>query len=101
MQRNKIDHSNNDSTVHWIYTLSLYEQHYEKTCFFHTGKQRGRSAKWYCAADQRLCFHYIDSTSPLKFKASSHLLLLYSQVCVGNPEDRFWFWVAGRSPFEK
>ena len=28
----------------------------------------------YRAADQRLCFHYIDSTSPLKFQASSHLL---------------------------
>ena len=34
----------------------------------------------YRAADQRLCFHYVDSTSPLKFQASSHLLLLYSQV---------------------
>ena len=43
----------------------------------------------YRAADQRLCFHYVDSTSPLKFQASSHLLLLYSQICVGNPEDRF------------
>ena len=43
----------------------------------------------YRAADQRLCFHYIDSTSPLNFLASSHLLLLYSQVCVGNQEDRF------------
>ena len=43
----------------------------------------------YRAADQRLCFHYVDSTSPLKFQASSHRLLLYSQVCVGNPEDRF------------
>ena len=43
----------------------------------------------YRAADQRLCFHYVDSTSPLKFQASSHLLLLYSQICVRNPEDRF------------
>ena len=43
----------------------------------------------YRAADQRLCFHYVDSTSPLNFQASSHLLLLYSQVCVGNQEDRF------------
>ena len=41
------------------------------------------------AADQRLCFHYVDSTSPLNFQASSHLLLLYSQVCVGNQEDKF------------
>ena len=43
----------------------------------------------YGAADQRLCFHHVDSTSLLKFQASSHLLLLYSQVCVGNPEERF------------
>ena len=39
--------------------------------------------------DQRLCFHYVDSTSPLNFQAFNHLLLLYSQVCVGNQEDRF------------
>ena len=31
----------------------------------------------YRTADQPLCFHYVDSTSPLKFQASSHLLLLY------------------------
>ena len=43
----------------------------------------------YRAADQRLCFHYVDSTCPLNFQASSHFLLLYSQVCVGNQEDRF------------
>ena len=27
----------------------------------------------YRAADQHICFHYVDSTSPLKFQASSHL----------------------------
>ena len=43
----------------------------------------------YLAADQRHCFHYVDSISPLKFQASSHLLLLYNQICVGNLEDRF------------
>ena len=40
-----------------------------------------------CAADQRLCFSYIDSTIPLlpksDFLAFSHLLWLYSPVCVG------------------
>ena len=41
----------------------------------------------YRKADQRLCFHYIDSTilfflNP-KLQASSHLLGLYSLVCVG------------------
>ena len=39
------------------------------------------------AADQRLCFRYTDSTIPLllnpKFQPSSHLLWLYSPVCVG------------------
>ena len=36
-------------------------------------------------ADQHLCFRYLDSTIPLlpKFQASSHLLWLYSPVCVG------------------
>ena len=34
-------------------------------------------------ADQRLCFRYTDSTILLLFKASSHLLWLYSPVCVG------------------
>ena len=38
-------------------------------------------------ADQRLCFRYTDSTIPKlpenpKFQASSHLLWLYSPVCV-------------------
>ena len=37
-------------------------------------------------ADQRLCFRYTNSTIPLllnpKFQASSHLLGLYSSVCV-------------------
>ena len=38
-------------------------------------------------ADQRLCFRYIDSAIPLfhidtKFQASSHLVWLYSLVCV-------------------
>ena len=37
-------------------------------------------------ADQCLCFHYTESTIPLlpksKIQASSHLLLLYSPVCV-------------------
>ena len=42
-----------------------------------------------CAADQRLCFRYTDCTIPThylnpKFQASSHLLWLYSPVCVGT-----------------
>ena len=39
-------------------------------------------------ADQRLCFRFLESTIHLlskyeKFQASSHLLWLYSPVCVG------------------
>ena len=36
------------------------------------------------AADQCLYFHYIDNTIPLKFQASSHLMRMYSLVCVGS-----------------
>ena len=40
-----------------------------------------------CAADQRLCFRYTDSTTLYylnpKFQASSHFLWPYSPVCVG------------------
>ena len=47
-------------------------------------------------ADQRLCFRYIDSTIPLvsnpKFQASSHLLWLYSLICVGpDKKPECWF----------
>ena len=35
-----------------------------------------------CKADQHLCFHYTDSTIPLLSKSESHLLWLYSLVCV-------------------
>ena len=34
-------------------------------------------------ADQRLCFRYTDTTLNPKFQASSHLVWLYSLVCVG------------------
>ena len=34
-------------------------------------------------ADQRLCFRYTNGTNNPKFQASSHLLWLYSPVCVG------------------
>ena len=40
----------------------------------------------FCTADQRLCFRYIVKFQfflNLKFQASSHLLWLYSPVCVG------------------
>ena len=47
-----------------------YELHQEKTLLLDMQKQRCRSIT-HCAADQRLCFRYIDSTIPLlpKFRA--------------------------------
>ena len=53
----------------------------------------------YREADQRLCFRYIDSTIPLlsnsEIQASSHLLQLYSLICVGpgpKPDGCFFSW---------
>ena len=43
-------------------------------------------------SDQHLCFSFILYYLNPKFQASSHLLWLYSPVCVGpgrKPEDRF------------
>ena len=50
-----------------------------------------------CTADQCFCFHYIYIVQflyfhNLKFQASSHLMWLYSPVCISlieNPKDRF------------
>ena len=52
-----------------------------------TGENKGfDQLRSNCQADQRLCFHYTVSTMPLlskpKFPVSSHLLCLYSSVCV-------------------
>ena len=51
----------------------LYEPRYEKTGFLHMRKQRHRSATWIVQS-----FFYLNP----KFQASSHLLWLYSLVCV-------------------
>ena len=40
------------------------EPHHEKTCFLHMQK-RADQLSGYRAADQRLCFQYMDSTLPL------------------------------------
>ena len=49
-----------------IMVLSIppfFEPHHEKTCVLHMQKQKRRSAvQCNCAADQCLCFHYIDRT---------------------------------------
>ena len=64
---------------------------HEKTNVLHMRKQGRKSA-----SRQRLCFCYIDSTirllSKSEISSSSHLLWLYSLVCVGpgrKPER--WF----------
>ena len=66
---------------------SKSEQHHVKTCFLHMQKQTQiRCSVTTHAADQCLYFCYIDSTIPLlnpKFQAFSHLLWLFSSVCVG------------------
>ena len=63
-----------------IHVVYLNEPRREKTGFLHMRKQRRET-------DQRLCFRYTDSTSPLlpkpKLQASRHLLWLYCPVCVG------------------
>ena len=63
----------------------LYEPRYEKTGFLHMRKQRGRSA-----STAKLISAFIFATQIVqsiyypnqKFQASSHLLRLYSLVCV-------------------
>ena len=55
-----------------------------------------------CAADQRLCFRYIDSTIPLlpKSKISSFLAIFsncaarFMSDLVGTPEDMFSHYAA-------
>ena len=53
----------------------LYELHYEKTCFLHMRKHKCRSAAWLRTADQRLCLHYIHSTTLLLPKSEISSLL--------------------------
>ena len=67
------------------YTINPYEPRCGKTGFAYA-KQRRKSAARSCAADQRLCFLYTDSTMPLLPKSeisSSHRLWLYRLVCIG------------------
>ena len=65
--------------------IRLIEPRYEKNCFFAIAKTKAQKDASNCASDQRLCFpwiaqflFYLNS----KFQASSHLLRLYSLVCV-------------------
>ena len=46
--------------------LRSFELRHKKTCFMLMRKQKRRSAaQYYCAADQRLTFRYIDTSIPL------------------------------------
>ena len=68
-----------------------------KPAFMHMRKQRRRSAACNCAADQRHCFCYIDSTIHLLPKSEIFKPLAIFCGCAawfvsnlaGNPEDRF------------
>ena len=77
----------NVSDTNFFVGATSFEPHHEKTGFFHMRKQDADQLRGDREADQRLCFHYMDSTIPLlpnsKLQAASHLLWLYSLVCVG------------------
>ena len=64
---------------------------HEKTCFLHMQKQRFRSAALNRAADQRLCFGYIDSNIPSLHKSDIFCgcTAMFLSDLVGNQEDRF------------
>ena len=68
------------------------EPRHEKTGFLHMRKQRRRSVRGNREADQRLCFHYKDSTIPLlptSENSSCGCTDQFVSDLVGNPEDRF------------
>ena len=76
---------------------SSYESRHEKPALCICTKQSADQLHGYRKADQRLCNRYIDSTASVyllnpEIQAPSHLLWLYSPVCVGtgrNPDNRF------------
>ena len=49
--------------------VRTYEPRYEKTDFLHMRKKDADQLRSNCAADQRLCFRYMDSTIPLLSKS--------------------------------
>ena len=56
------------SIEHEIQIAQTYDLRHERTNILHMRKQRRGSASRR-EADQRLCFHYIDSTIPLLSKS--------------------------------
>ena len=73
-----LDIAENRAVSHYSSNLS-YELRHEKTCFEHMRKQRRRSAVRYHAADQYLCFHYIDSMLYLRHRLDK--LDLFFHAC--------------------
>ena len=64
-----------------LISVSIYEPRYEKIGFLHMRKQRRRSASAaFVSATWKV--QSLNFLNP-KFQASSHLLWLYSLVCVG------------------
>ena len=78
------------------FACDTFDPHHEKTCFLHMQNKGADQLLCNHAADQHLCFRYLESTIPLLSKSKifcSHLLWLYSLVCSGpgrNPEDRLY-----------
>ena len=73
---------NISSLFNTLYTF-INEPRCEKTPAFCICKNKGAD-QLHCerAADQRLCFRYIDSKIPLQYQVSNHLLWMYSPVFV-------------------
>ena len=69
-------------------SLSQENQH---SAYAKTKVQISFTADQLYKADQRLCFRYTDSTIPLLSKAPSHLLCMYSLVCV-RPVRKLHCW---------
>ena len=72
-----------------VVSSHIYEPRHEKTGFCICENKGADQLRGNREADQRLCFRYTDRIVQsiyflnTKFQASSHLLWLYSPVCVG------------------
>ena len=82
----------------YLLILSTYESHHEETCILHICKNKDTDQlRSDCAADQCLCFRYIDSTIPLLSKSEFSKPLTIFSGCIArfvselvrNPEDNF------------
>ena len=72
--------------------IYMYEPCHEKTCILPKTKAQISCTVTVQAADQRLCFRYIDSTIPSKISPLPIFCgctARFESDLVGNPEDRF------------